>query len=53
MSAIAVAGGATYRASNSKVLIQRFGEKALTEYQLDPGIQVMPGDVVRIPERYF
>lgn len=53
MSAIAVAGGSTYRASNSRVLIQRFGEKSLKEYQLDPGVQVMPGDVVRLPERYF
>ncbi len=53
MSAIAVAGGSTYRASNSRVFIQRFGEKTLKEYQLDPGVVVMPGDVVRVPERYF
>jgi polysaccharide export outer membrane protein len=53
MSAIAVAGGATYRASNSRVMIQRFGEQALNEYALDASVPIMPGDVVRLPERYF
>jgi polysaccharide export outer membrane protein len=53
MSAMAVAGGATYRASNSRVLIQRSGEKTLKEYALDPSVVVLPGDVIRVPERYF
>jgi protein involved in polysaccharide export with SLBB domain len=53
MSALAVAGGVTYRASNSRVMIQRFGERSLKEYALDAGVPIMPGDVVRLPERYF
>jgi polysaccharide export outer membrane protein len=53
VSAMAVAGGATYRASNSRVMIQRSGEQALKEYALDPAIPIMPGDVLRVPERYF
>lgn len=53
VSAMAVAGGSTYRASNSRVLIQRSGEPALKEYALDPSIPIMPGDVLRVPERYF
>jgi polysaccharide export outer membrane protein len=53
VSALAVAGGVTYRASKSHVLIQRSGEKELKEHDLDPAIPVMPGDVVRVPERYF
>ncbi len=53
MSALAVAGGATYRASNSRVLIQRFGEAALKDYSLDASVPIMPGDVIRLPERYF
>ncbi len=53
LSAIAVAGGVTYRASNSRVLIQRFGESSLKEHALDAGVLIMPGDVVRLPERYF
>jgi len=53
MSAIAVAGGNTYRASGSKVLIQRSGEEGLREYPLSSTIPVYPGDLVRVPERYF
>src|SRR6266566_1475476 len=50
LSAIAIAGGATYRASTSKVLIQRSGSTEMTEYQQSPTVLVMPGDVVRLPE---
>src|SRR6266446_3212206 len=53
LSALAIAGGATYRASTSKVLIQRSGSTEMTEYQQSPTVLVMPGDVVRVPERYF
>ena len=53
LSAVAVAGGFTYRASKSKVLVKRAGEKGLTEYRLTPDIPVNPGDIVSVPERYF
>ena len=53
MSAVAVAGGYTYRASKSKVMVQRAGEKAFTEYALSPDIQIHPGDLISVPERYF
>lgn len=53
LSAIAIAGGATYRANTSKVMIQRSGSKEMTEYPQDTSVLVMPGDVVRVPERYF
>jgi protein involved in polysaccharide export with SLBB domain len=53
LSAIAIAGGTTYRANTSKVYIQRFGSTELTELAQSPTISVMPGDVVRVPERYF
>ena len=53
LSAIAIAGGGTYRASNTKVSIQRAGAKEAVEYPQSPTILVMPGDVVRVPERYF
>jgi protein involved in polysaccharide export with SLBB domain len=53
LSAIAIAGGSTYRANSSKVYIQRFGSTDLTEYAQSPTITVMPGDVLRVPERYF
>jgi protein involved in polysaccharide export with SLBB domain len=53
LSAIAVAGGATYRASTSTVVIQRAGVTELKEFPQSPTVLVMPGDVVRVPERYF
>ena len=53
LSALAIAGGATYRASTSKVLIQRSGSIDMAEYQQSPTVLVMPGDVVRVPERFF
>jgi len=53
LSAIAIAGGTTYRANASKVYIQRFGSTDLVEFAQSPTITVMPGDVVRVPERYF
>ena len=53
MSAIAIAGGSTYRASRSMVLIQHIGESGFKEYPLSPTIPVSPGDLIRVPERYF
>src|SRR5262245_34809881 len=45
LSAIAIAGGATYRAHPEKVMIQRSGLTELTEYPQSPTVLVMPGDV--------
>jgi protein involved in polysaccharide export with SLBB domain len=53
MSAISTAGGLTYRASRSVVLVQRAGEDVWHEYPLTGAVLVGPGDVVRVPERYF
>lgn len=53
MSATALAGGATYRASKSTVLIQRQGENGMKEYPMSSNVPILPGDLVRIPERYF
>ncbi len=53
MSAMAIAGGPTYRASNARVEIQRNGAGPFKEYPLSPEVPVFPGDVVRVPERYF
>lgn len=53
MSAIAVAGGNTYRASKSKVYIQRGGQGGFQEVPLGPTVPVYPGDIVKVPERYF
>jgi len=53
LSAVAIAGGATYRANTSTVMIQRSGSQELKEYPQSPTVLVMPGDVVRVPERFF
>jgi protein involved in polysaccharide export with SLBB domain len=53
MSAMALAGGATYRAKQSIVQIQHVGEAGFKDYPLSPTIPVLPGDLVRIPQRYF
>jgi len=53
MSAIAIAGGQTYRADQSKVLIQHVGEANMHSYDLDWPIPIMPGDIIQIPRRYI
>ena len=53
LTAIAIAGGNTFRASNSTVLIKRANETALHEYPLTVAIPIYPGDLIRVPERYF
>lgn len=52
-SAVAVAGGFTYRASKGKIQVRRAGEKAFTEYSLSPDIPIYAGDLINVPERYF
>lgn len=53
MSAIAVAGGYTYRASTSKIFIRRAKEGVERAYQASMVVPIYPGDIVRVPERYF
>jgi protein involved in polysaccharide export with SLBB domain len=53
LSAIAIAGGTTYRGSRSTVLIQHPGDSGMREYPLASSVPVLPGDIIRIPQRYF
>lgn len=53
LSAIAIAGGTTYRANQSKVLIQHAGEDSMREYNTDSPIPILPGDIIQIPRRYI
>jgi polysaccharide export outer membrane protein len=52
INAVAVAGGFTYRANQDEVYITRDGAKEKA-YAADQAIKVLPGDIVRIPERFF
>jgi protein involved in polysaccharide export with SLBB domain len=52
-SAVAMAGGFTYRASKSFVLIRHTGDDIWKEYPLTEPVPIAPGDLIRVPERYF
>ena len=51
--AVAAAGGFSYRANRSRVLILHFGARKENRYVLRPDTPVSPGDTIRIGERYF
>lgn len=53
LDAVASAGGYTYRANESKVVIRRAGSSVEETIPLNAPVPVFPGDNIRIPERYF
>ncbi len=53
MNAIATAQGFTPRARKRTVLIRRFGDQYEQEYVLTPDLRVLPGDTLRLTERFF
>ncbi|NNF79021.1 MAG: polysaccharide export protein [Rhizobiales bacterium] len=50
---IAIAGGYTYRADIDKVYIRREGRDKEIAVSLKSRVPIVPGDNIRIPERYF
>ena len=52
IKAVALAGGYTYRARQSKVRITSVGSKGGAR-DAEPTAPVLPGDVIEVPERYF
>lgn len=53
LTAMASAGGGTYRANRKYVLIQHFGETGMKEYPQSATTMILPGDLIKVPERYF
>ncbi|WP_240500096.1 polysaccharide biosynthesis/export family protein [Sphingomonas montana] len=53
ISAIAAAGGFTYRANKKTVFIQRVGDPVERSVSANANIPILPGDVVRVGERHF
>ena len=53
LNAIALAGGYTYRANDTEVYIQRNGQSKEKSFPADQTTKVQPGDIVRVPERFF
>jgi polysaccharide export outer membrane protein len=49
--AVAIAGGYTYRAAQNRITIERFGTKG--ERPAGENMPVLPGDIIRVPERFF
>jgi polysaccharide export outer membrane protein len=53
VSAVALAGGYSYRADTSQIYIRRAGEAAERPYPAVPTVSILPGDTIRVAERYF
>ena len=53
MSAVAVAGGFTYRANRRRVFIRHAGQTDEQPYTLRQAVPIQPGDTVRVGERFF
>jgi polysaccharide biosynthesis/export protein len=50
---IAMAGGYTYRADESFVVLNRVGRPGAVRVVLPSNLNVLPGDNIRVPERFF
>lgn len=53
LAVVAKAEGFTYRAQQKRAFIKRVGMPEEVEVALTKPIQIMPGDTIRIAERYF
>ena len=53
VQAVAIAGGYTRRASKTRMTIQRFNTTMGSEETVTEDSPVGPGDVIRVPERWF
>ncbi|ODT21713.1 MAG: hypothetical protein ABS35_16515 [Kaistia sp. SCN 65-12] len=53
VQAIAIAGGYTRRAAKTRVTIQRFNATLGQEEAVNEDSPVGPGDIIRVPERWF
>ncbi|MCI0429378.1 MAG: polysaccharide export protein [Rhodospirillales bacterium] len=53
LTAVALAGGYTYRARQDRVVITRAADPQRREVRAAPETPVLPGDIIRVPERFF
>ncbi len=51
--AVAIAGGYTYRANTGKAFVRRAGQDQEVEIQTNQRVAINPGDIIRVPERFF
>ena len=52
INAVALAGGFTYRADQDDIMISRGGSSG-PEIEAAPDTEVLPGDIIEVPERFF
>ena len=53
LSAIAAAGGYTYRAKKKFVFLTRGQEGQKARREVSPHTHILPGDIIEVPERFF
>ncbi|RLA22563.1 MAG: polysaccharide export protein [Gammaproteobacteria bacterium] len=53
LNAVAIAGGYTYRAKKGYVYVIRGNDTERKEHQFSMNQKVMPGDMIRVDERFF
>ncbi|MFK5947857.1 MAG: polysaccharide biosynthesis/export family protein [Methylococcales bacterium] len=53
LNAVAIAGGYTYRAKKGYVFVVRGNDSERNEIKLGTDQKVMPGDTIRVDERFF
>ncbi len=53
LTAVAIAGGYTYRAKKDHVYVTHGNDPEREEFKLDVSAKVQPGDIIRIAERMF
>jgi protein involved in polysaccharide export with SLBB domain len=53
LNAVALAGGYTYHANTNRVYVRRNGDMEEVSEPADQTTKILPGDFIRIPERFF
>ena len=53
VNAVALAGGYTYRADQDDIMIKRGGSAGRPIANVGPSTDVLPGDIIEVPERWF
>ena len=53
VNAVAMSGGFTYRAKKQRFFVRRAGAPKDSEVEANPDDLIYPGDVIRVPERFF
>jgi protein involved in polysaccharide export with SLBB domain len=53
VNAVALAGGYTPRAAQNHIMVKRASKPGAGEQEIGEDSAVLPGDVIRVPERFF